>query len=575
MAKTIAKKGTLLITASITLLLSMLTVPLAGCNSKNVVSTTPKESTANLNEINYISVPSGDTASETNMLINGQANMIPTIGSLTEAENLKSGKNIQVLQSEDGSSTISCVFFNMRLSPMNNQSFRDAISRIVNRNYVTNTMLDGMAIPCSTFVPSLSDDWTDTAATAPAFDSVQAAKILDNAGYTFDTNAESRIDPSTNQPLNLTILTPLQGEYPVLWDIGYMLTYYLNELGIKAAQIALPDSLFQQRAMQSRDYDILVENIVLAPAPFGLYPLLDSTQDHTGTDDFSGIHDSALDADLEQLWTGLDLASDQKASYAVQDLLSQSLPYVAVCSVPVYSAVNGQWDNIVDMPGVGASNIWTYQSIQPTDKSQGQILNLTAPGGFDNLNPLVADNANDWSVLQQICSPLLYYDPVTMKDTPVLASSWDVTAWTTPSGGNGTKVTFHLVNGVKWQDGVPFTSQDIKFCIDFIKANNVPAFADITSLIDHVDAPDNLTVEIYLTDSGYRHLYDLAWFTFMPQHIWSSVTDYQNFKPWAEVDPANKNLTELIGQGPYILKPGDLTKGVQLNRNQSAYLAKP
>ena len=568
----LAKQKGLIIPVILILLGTTVMVPLSGCTKKNVV---PTISNSNLNEIHYISVPLSDATKETNMLLSGQVNMIPTIQNLSEAENLMAAKNVQVLHSDKGSFTISCVFFNMRRSPNNDQSFREAISRIVNRDYVANKMLNGMAIPCTTFVPPLADDWTNNAATAPTFDSIQAAKMLNDASYRYDTNAQSRIDPTTNKPLHITILTPLQSEKSVLWDIGYMLTYYLNELGIKADHIALPDYLFLPRSMQTRDYDILVQDVFLAQAPFGLYPLLHSSQDQDWTNAFSGIHDSALDVDLEQLWSGLDLPAAQKAAYSIQDRLAKSLPYVAVCSVPVYSAVNGQWDGIVKMPDVGASNIWTYQSIHPAAKSPNSILQLTSPGGFANLNPLLATSANEWSVLQQIYSPLLYSDPVTMNDTPVLASKWDIAAWTTPSGGKGMEVTFHLVDGIKWQDGVPFTSQDIEFCIDFIKAHGVPKFEDITNLVDHVQTPDKLTVEIYLNDSGYRHLYDLAWLTFMPQHIWNGVTDYQTFKPWTEVDPANKDLTKLVGQGLYILKPGDISSGVQLYRNQNAYIAKP
>jgi peptide/nickel transport system substrate-binding protein len=427
-------------------------------------------------------------------------------------------------------------------------------------------MLKGLVISCSTFVPPLSDDWTNKAATAPGFDSIRAAKMLDEAGYRFDKDSKTRIDPKTNKPLNLTIITPMQNTNPVLWDIGYMVTYYINGLGIKADHVALPDYLYQPRAMQSRDYDILVQDITMSQATFSLYPLLHSSRDQGWTYAFSGIHDSALDTKLEQLWFGLDLQAAQKASLDAQNILAKNLPYVAVCSVPVFSAIKGQWDGVVTMPGIGASNIWTYQSIHPADKNQDMILQLTAPGGINSLNPLMASSVAEWRILQQIYSPLLYIDPMSMKDTPLLAGSWNIEAWTAPTGGKGMKVTFHLVDGVKWQDGMPFTSQDIKFCIDFIKSHNVPRYKDIINLVNDVQAPDKLTVEIFLNDRGYRYLYDLVWFTFLPQHIWSDVIDYQTFMPWKEVNPQNKELTKLIGQGLYILKPGDLVNGAQLVR---------
>src|SRR5206468_12368078 len=40
-----------------------------------------------------------------------------------------------------------------------------------------------------------------------------------------------------------------------------------------------------------------------------------------------------------------------------------------------------------------------------------------------------------------------------------LAKAWDVSP-------DGTVITFHLANGVKWHDGSPFTAQDVKFSWD-------------------------------------------------------------------------------------------------------------
>jgi ABC-type transport system substrate-binding protein len=550
-------------------------VPTISNGSNNPTSTSIAESKSNIKEIHFIPSSTLDETAETRMLVNDQADMIPLLRSLSAAQQLIEENRLNVVQSEKGGFTIACIFFNMRRSPTNDKSFREAVSRSVNRDYLVNTVFKGTVTLCSTFVPPLSDDWTNKQATAPVFDTKQAAKTLDDAGYRFDKALKSRINPATNKPLHLTVLTPLQNTNSILWDIGYTITYYLNGLGIQADHIALPDYLFQPRAMQTRDFDILVQNVFLSQAPFGLYPLLHSSRDQDWTNAFSGIHDNEMDRELETLWSGIDLVAAQNASLSIQTRLAKSLPYVTVCSTPEYSVFKGHWAGIVSMPGIGASNYWTYQSVNSAGSSQDGILRVTAPGGFDSLNPLVVNSANEWNVLRLICSPLFYNDPVSMKDKPVLASKWDIEAWTIPNGVNGMKIIFHLVDGVTWQDRVPFTSQDIKFCIDFIKSHNVPNYKEIVSLVDNVQAPDKQTVEIYLKDTGYRYLYDFAWFTFMPQHIWKDVLNYQTFKPWLEENPNNQELTKLVGQGLYILKPGGLDNGVQLYRSKDALIAKP
>jgi peptide/nickel transport system substrate-binding protein len=541
--------------------------------STNQITTPSPKPPQLLNEIHYIN--SSNSVTETDLILSGQADMISRVDSLEEVENLAVEKQISLISSSKGGSKISCVFFNLRRSPTDDLSFREAIARVINRDFLSHRILNGRVVPLNTYVPPLNEDWVNKDAAAPPFNSTQANEVLNEAGYRFDKEYKSRVNPKTNEPLSLTVLTPLRNINPILWNIGYTLTYYINGLGIKAYHIALPDYLCRRQAMESRDFDILIQDISLNQAPFGLYPLLHSSQDKNWTNAFSGVHDLELDKALEALWSSLDILTAQKEAKEIQALLVKNLPYVAVCSMPVYSAIRGDWNGIVDVPGMGISNFWTYQSISPSNNSQNSILKLIAPGGFNSLNPLIAASAAEWEVLHNIYNPLFYNDPINMRDIPILASSWDVENWTTSTNGKGMKITFHLADGIKWQDGVPFNSKDIKFCIDYIKSNRIPKFENTINLVEKVTAPDDLTVEIYLNDCGYRYLYDFNWFTFLPEHIWSNVADYEAFKPWTEANSNNQDMTKLVGQGLYILKPGDLSNGVQLYRNKNAYLVKP
>ena len=50
--------------------------------------------------------------------------------------------------------------------------------------------------------------------------------------------------------------------------------------------------------------------------------------------------------------------------------------------------------------------------------------------------------------------------------------------------------------GVKWQDGVPFTADDVAFTYNYIVDNEMGAFSSLTTFIDEAVAIDDLTVEI-------------------------------------------------------------------------------
>ena len=57
-------------------------------------------------------------------------------------------------------------------------------------------------------------------------------------------------------------------------------------------------------------------------------------------------------------------------------------------------------------------------------------LSKRSGGNLSTLNPCLSNGTNEWSILQQISSPLFDLDPVTLRETPVLALSWTVDPWT-------------------------------------------------------------------------------------------------------------------------------------------------
>jgi peptide/nickel transport system substrate-binding protein len=130
-----------------------------------------------------------------------------------------------------------------------------------------------------------------------------------------------------------------------------------------------------------------------------------------------------------------------------------------------------------------------------------------------------------------------------MDIVPDLAQSWDFSE-------DGKSITFHLAENVKWHDGTPFTSADVKWTYDTIKAEKGVASNNLAS-IKEVLTPDDNTVVINLEypDSGIMGF--LAWYGIfiMPKHIYEG-TDWLT-------NPANMNP---IGTGPF--KFENFTSGV-------------
>jgi peptide/nickel transport system substrate-binding protein len=75
------------------------------------------------------------------------------------------------------------------------------------------------------------------------------------------------------------------------------------------------------------------------------------------------------------------------------------------------------------------------------------------------LDPALVDDGESAKVMSNIYEGLLKYNKDSTKVEPSLAKSWDVSS-------DGLTYTFHLQEGVKFQDGTAFDADAVKFNID-------------------------------------------------------------------------------------------------------------
>lgn len=144
-----------------------------------------------------------------------------------------------------------------------------------------------------------------------------------------------------------------------------------------------------------------------------------------------------------------------------------------------------------------------------------------------------------------------------MKPVPDLATLWEISP-------DQTTFTFHLRNNIYWQDGVKFTSADVKYTIEKVVSKYNPNGRDQLSSLVRVDTPDNNTAIILLSKPNPSFM-DWAGVqgigTILPKHVYDGTDPTTN--------PANTNP---IGDGPYVLKEYAKGDRVVLDRNPKYYL---
>lgn len=126
---------------------------------------------------------------------------------------------------------------------------------------------------------------------------------------------------------------------------------------------------------------------------------------------------------------------------------------------------------------------------------------------------------------------------------------------------DGKEITFNLRKGVKWHDGEPFTSKDVKWTFDQIINENGQIKSNLES-IQSIEAPDDYTVIFKLTQNDSNLLSYLGWYgcLIMPAHIYEG-TDWLT-------NPANRKP---IGTGPFKFVEHVVGVNVTIERNDDYF----
>lgn len=101
------------------------------------------------------------------------------------------------------------------------------------------------------------------------------------------------------------------------------------------------------------------------------------------------------------------------------------------------------------------------KDLQPIGQDMNAVLGEGGIGPVKIMNPVLPEGSSSNDVNRLIFSGLTQYDSHG-RLVPDLATSWE-------SSADGKTYTFHLRRDVKWDDGVPFTSQDVAFTLAAIQ----------------------------------------------------------------------------------------------------------
>jgi len=190
-------------------------------------------------------------------------------------------------------------------------------------------------------------------------------------------------------------------------------------------------------------------------------------------------------------------------------------------------------------------------------------LTFGASGEPETLNPLCCFDTTGGGVLQLVMEPLAKRDLWTLEWMPCLATSWE-------TSDDGLSYTFHLRRGVTWQDGSPFTADDVLYTYERI--NRDPDVKTMAKA-DWVDCGSCEVLDDYAVRFRWKKPYFLAFglcagLNPVSRHAFGNATgaDFNNHHTQGRTP---------TGTGPYRVTAWETARRIVIERNEGYWGDKP
>ncbi len=115
-------------------------------------------------------------------------------------------------------------------------------------------------------------------------------------------------------------------------------------------------------------------------------------------------------------------------------------------------------------------------------------------GEIDNLNPLIGWTNNVYEVYGNEYLLMVGRDWETYEPSDGgIAKTWEVS-------DDGLVWTFTINEGMTWHDGEPITAADAAFTYNFIIENEIAAYINFLTGVDHAEVVDDLTYKVVCSE---------------------------------------------------------------------------
>ncbi len=184
---------------------------------------------------------------------------------------------------------------------------------------------------------------------------------------------------------------------------------------------------------------------------------------------------------------------------------------------------------------------------------RGGTLVVSLPGEPQSLNPAITTHLPTRMAGGNLFNSLIYVGP-DQKVRPDLAERWEMSS-------DGLTYTFHLARNIKWHDGKPYTSEDVKFSLNEVNRKYDGPATTGFAMVKEIETPDPFTVVFrlnYAFPPFFPWSFTSVWI--MPKHIYEGsdpTRNNANFRP--------------VGTGPFMFREWTRGSHIMLERNPNYF----
>ncbi len=264
--------------------------------------------------------------------------------------------------------------FNMTRAPMSDLAFRQAMSVITDKEFVTQNVLQGVAYPVYTMIPEGNEAWYNEEAAAQVAEAQmagattaervqRAVDILKEAGYTWETepvvDAESEAvtagvgltDPNGEVVPRIELITPTAAYDPLRAAFGTAIAGFARQIGIDLVSIptefnTIIEQVYVPNEDGELDYDMFILGWSLGnPALPTFHESFFASKNQTVINDGNnntGYENEEFDALVDQFNAATTVEEAYDLIWQMEANLAENLPYVTLFDTGILEFYNNR-----------------------------------------------------------------------------------------------------------------------------------------------------------------------------------------------------------------------------------------